>query len=954
MNKYLIFSNLSFYLFLLTLIPFRVSAQPGGDLSAPERTADSLLTIAATLVREQKMEEALALTGEAIAGISGIVEKTNPIYIKALYRQTRIQVNLKKYREAQTGFETLLPLVELVSGKIHIDYYKALSDWGTLYMTVGKNNEAEQCYSECVSILEKLPDDKRIEIGQVSVNLGILYSGISQFEKAEYVFVRAKDIFEATGQTESVYYSYCLSSLGSIYSRMKQFKKAITYLTASNQQYINRNQHKNPGYAYGLHELGLVHYYLLEYEKALPFLLESKSIYLEVMGTGNAHYAGSISALGAVYLGMKQYAKADSLYREARTIYETTPTGCEPCYTSTLSNLAKIKMLSGEYEAAAQEFQFVLDYIEKSRGIENDDYLSSAVLMAQTRFRAGETEDAAQKLIQCSALEKRLLYRASGHFSQKEIAAYLPRISKTENWFGTLSQEPGILPENWNSAFYDAILFKKGHFLQISQMTGWQVAQGSETAAQNYAAWKSGQQQLIKVSAQSNSRQQLLDSLENQVLNLEKTLVQSLPGFAASRQDLQWQDIRAALQPNEAVVEFVRFNDMRSDPSEKVMYAALVLLPGAAVPQYVPLFEEKELLRLTGRSKSWLQDYTQNLYAQKQPAGVKNLYQLIWEPLEKHLRDVKTVYYAPAGLLHRLNIGAVEKPGGARAGQRKLVLMGSTRQVLPGAVQQKPGSDALVIGGVLYDDTPAQTGAPADMTSRNRGIDFSYDNADSTLRGNSWNYLPNTLTEAEKIATTLNKSGIKTEKHTGLAATEENFKKQCGGSQSPRIVHVATHGFFFPDAQNAVDTVAKVFRTNENPMMRSGLVLAGANHAWKTGKTAGVDQEDGILTAYEISLLNLSNTELVVLSACETGLGDIAGNEGVYGLQRAFKIAGARYLIMSLWKVPDEQTEQLMTLFYEKWLNGKKSIPDAFREAQSAMQAKNLNPFYWAGFVLLE
>ena len=123
-------------------------------------------------------------------------------------------------------------------------------------------------------------------------------------------------------------------------------------------------------------------------------------------------------------------------------------------------------------------------------------------------------------------------------------------------------------------------------------------------------------------------------------------------------------------------------------------------------------------------------------------------------------------------------------------------------------------------------------------------------------------------------------------------------------------------------------------------MIRSGLLLAGANHAWKTGKPFKPDMEDGILTAYEISQMDLSNTELVVLSACETGLGDIQGNEGVYGLQRAFKIAGAKYLMMSLWQVPDFQTQELMTVFYQKWLTEKMPIPDAFHEAQQTMRKK--------------
>ena len=144
-------------------------------------------------------------------------------------------------------------------------------------------------------------------------------------------------------------------------------------------------------------------------------------------------------------------------------------------------------------------------------------------------------------------------------------------------------------------------------------------------------------------------------------------------------------------------------------------------------------------------------------------------------------------------------------------------------------------------------------------------------------------------------------------------------------------------------------------------MLRSGLIMAGGNVAWQ-GKQTFEGREDGILTAYEISQMNLSNTELVVLSACETGLGDIQGNEGVYGLQRAFKIAGAKYLIMSLWQVPDKQTSLLMTTFYKKWLEtegpdkggNKMTIPDAFHAAQKELRDIGLDPYQWAGFVLVE
>ena len=142
------------------------------------------------------------------------------------------------------------------------------------------------------------------------------------------------------------------------------------------------------------------------------------------------------------------------------------------------------------------------------------------------------------------------------------------------------------------------------------------------------------------------------------------------------------------------------------------------------------------------------------------------------------------------------------------------------------------------------------------------------------------------------------------------------------------------------------------YRFNEDPLIRSGLILSGANKAW-LGESPPKGQEDGILTAYEISHLDLTDTELVVLSACETGLGDIDGTEGVYGLQRGFKLAGVKYIIMSLWKVPDHETQELMVLFYKKWLEGGLEIPEAFRAAQQEMRKKyEHEPEKWAGFVL--
>lgn len=214
--------------------------------------------------------------------------------------------------------------------------------------------------------------------------------------------------------------------------------------------------------------------------------------------------------------------------------------------------------------------------------------------------------------------------------------------------------------------------------------------------------------------------------------------------------------------------------------------------------------------------------------------------------------------------------------------------------------------------------------------------------------------LPDAKKEIDSLQNVFKQAGINTTIHNGSAATEEAFKALDG--KSPQVLHLATHGFFLPVIENKMKNnapgVTNNFTVQQNPMFRSGLVLAGGNYAWK-GERAITGREDGILTAYEIAQMDLSNTDLVVLSACETALGDLQGHEGVIGLQRAFKMAGMKQMIISLWQVPDAETRELMTLFYRNWLKGC-STREALRNVQLTMKTKYPSPYYWAAFVLVE
>jgi CHAT domain-containing protein len=210
--------------------------------------------------------------------------------------------------------------------------------------------------------------------------------------------------------------------------------------------------------------------------------------------------------------------------------------------------------------------------------------------------------------------------------------------------------------------------------------------------------------------------------------------------------------------------------------------------------------------------------------------------------------------------------------------------------------------------------------------------------------------LPGTKVEIDGVSKLLKTAGYQVNQVMQKEASEKNVKAVKG----PALVHIATHGYFLQDADEGEGSVFGVHAENasNNPLLRSGLILAGAG---KTITGAGTDitsNDNGVLTAYEAMNLNLEGTNLVILSACETGLGDVKSGEGVYGLQRAFQVAGADALIMSLWKVDDAATQQLMTNFYTNWLKlGNKQ--KAFKQAQLQLMTKYKEPYYWGAFVMM-
>lgn len=391
---------------------------------------------------------------------------------------------------------------------------------------------------------------------------------------------------------------------------------------------------------------------------------------------------------------------------------------------------------------------------------------------------------------------------------------------------------------------------------------------------------------------------------------------------------MHWRDIQNALHQDECCVEFVRFikNQYNWSPigETKPHYMALVLDKEHNYPKLIDLFDEDELSNLYNlQPKSYASEIGTDIYNK------------VWGKLSPFIDNKKEVFFSPMGLLNLINIEMLTDSIGTTACEKfNLHRVSSTKQVL--SLRQ----DEQILSIVTFG-----------------GIDYKKAEEHSTLmdslntRGN-WSFLSGSVKEVQSIEKTLSKDFISVRTVTGKNATEKSFKALDGTDVS--VIHIASHGFYITPAKRA--NIPYYTRSNDtqsiqDEMFYSGLIMSGGQKAWENG-TFSLSADDGILSSYEISKMDLHNVKLVVLSACESGLGDNL-YDGIYGLQRAFKKAGVQSLLMSLWKIDDASTADFMSLFYKNIAVGQ-SLQDSYRLTISEMRTKYKDPYFWASFVLLD
>lgn len=886
--------------------------------------------------------------------------REHPNYIKTCNILASLYHSKGEYKNAEQTYIEAIDIIGKSIGKNSFEYAEDCNYLGNVYANMGRFEKAELLYLETREIVKTLFGKEDYKYGVICTNLSALYEDMGLYEKVEPLSLEADIIFEKLLGKDHPDYASNRGNLANYYRKVGNYSKAESIELEVLKIREKSSGKMNANYAASCENLASLYKDMLEYKKAEKFYLEARMIKENILGKQHPDYALNCNNIGTFYLDNKQYELAEAALLEALELRKKLIGKEHPQYISSCNNLGQLYFEMGLYKKAEPFYSEALKLADDLSGKEYPDYLTISNNLGNLYWSLKEFEKARHfysELFNAQRIQNKKMYQFTSELEKQFYAR------QAEN-FGNYILSFHANEKNYASPglSYDLSLFNRNGILSSSIQMRSSILNSTDTTIRNgYENWVELKKQLaFWYTKPIAGREEYVKPLEEKANTLEKNLTRFSSEFKKQQeqQELSWKNIKQNLKIGEAAIEFIEFEYYNGKRwTDSTYYIALILRKDKLEPELIKLFEKRQLdSMLTYKSTSAGQVQLSYLYGKRQEGKTKSLYDIIWKPIEQKLTGINTVYFALAGSLHKIAFAALPVNNKEVLSDKyQLLQLNTTASVGDNSMKHLSASDKIILyGGVKYD---------ADSTSiRQAALKYSGNDVathslpDDLLRDGvgEFYYLPASENEVAVISKLATVNKYVSTISEGMMATEESFKALTG-KNSPAVLHIATHGFFFPDPKsNKKDDKmggAIVFRQSDNPLIRSGLALAGANNAWNGKPVKGV--EDGILTSYEVSNMHLPNTKLAVLSACETGLGDIQGSEGVYGLQRAFKMAGVENLIMSLWKVDDAATSEFMQEFYKN-LFEKQTINNAFYNAQTIMKNKYRNdPYKWAAWVLI-
>ncbi|MCF8239482.1 MAG: CHAT domain-containing protein [Saprospiraceae bacterium] len=893
-------------------------------------------------------------------------------YIDCLNYQAILRQGMGNYEGADSSLKEIITLRQELYPIQHPKLTSVFTELGVLYRKMGRFEWADSIYNQYIQQASHLDMRSNIEYPRLLTELGDLYREMEDFEHAEPTYIQARSYYTSKAQKKSLHYITLLTGLADMYLEMGQLDSSAVYLEEAKKLVKTGFIFKKVQGGPVLVSLAALYRANKQYEAAEELYLDGLDKLESDAQQTWPEYAQLHMLLANLYHEWGSDTYAEENYLKSLTLWQEIPGPHVPEYPQTMMGLGALYFKQRKYEEAKAYFLQSKEYWEETLGKKYPLYIINILDLARVAWVTGHFAQADSLYAEASALGRDRLTSAAHYMTARELHKYMQKILDTQaEIISFVSQSPDH--DLAAEACYDNALFYKGFLLNAAVQVN-RLAMSNTGSADIYQRLNAYRRLLSREYANPFSKPEDITLYKEKIEHLEEELICTLPDFASLLKPVHWRDISNALQADEAAIEIIRYQQYNGGFTDStMMYAALVLLPGINQPEVISLFKEEALSFVLKPIGKLNMSYVEALYINPSrglsiddPTQL-TLYELIWEKIQAFgLPGVKRVYFAPSGVLHRINMDAISiTDEELLMDQYEVVTLSSTRELLKEESKEiNRDSTAAIFGGIHFDILlPATdtTGLENNKVFAGSTLDLGEDVlANRSILADHWNFLIGSKKEAQTLEDYCAQQGIRKEVYTGMDGTEEAFKKlgDIGNPPSPWLLHLGTHGFFFPDPEpEESDHLLErrvIFKTSDQPMLRSGLILAGANYFWKENKIPPGMKEDGVLTAEEISHLDLSATELAVLAACETGLGDIEGNEGVYGLQRAFKIAGTRYLIMSLWTIPDTESKIFMEDFYQNWLVNKLSVRNAFHQTQRQMRVSYSTKYSWAGFVLLE
>ncbi|MEM9340019.1 MAG: CHAT domain-containing tetratricopeptide repeat protein, partial [Bacteroidota bacterium] len=798
---------------------------------------------------------------------------------------------------------------------------KTMANLSILIHARGKYNLSEDFISETTKYIEDEIGTRSIALASLYNNHAVIAQSQGKYTEAEEYFDQSEAIVKKNGKAGSVSHAIIKSNRALLYNEVGQYDQAISEIENSKNMASGELRSKGrDNISFKINE-GLIHYSKRDYEREEVIFNEVLELKRKRMARNQTDYANVENYLAGVLMESDKTDQVPELLNDALRIFEKKYTTNHPAYIKTKHNLGKYHLYSGDFVEASNILNEVNRTYQQFYGVNHPDYLNSLEDLAVVSWKQGLFSQATTQFKKVIDAELSLVENYFGAMSEYEKGQYWAKVRPTILKFYAYAVERGIQDPSLLSEMYTIHLKTKGILLSTATKVRTQILNSSdEKLKQLYADWVQAKEELILYYTYSKAQlaeQKIdLEQITSNVNRIEKALNQLSSEFAQSNKlpVATISDVRSRIGANDVAVEVIGYPVFDRSFTDKKNYAFLIARQSSEHPELVVLEEGNDL------DRKYAKAYLNRV---KLKAEDKITYEKFWQPIDEKLGDVDNVYLSPDGVYYQVNVGALERPDGTFVSDElKLHLYSSTR-----------------------DLTKKESSSP----SRKQADFFGFPDygAQGLLQP-----LPGTQKEIATISKLTESGGFATRTFMRKEASEQNFKE----IRSPSLLHVATHGFFLKANQAVGGKVfgVEVGQANDNPLLRSGLMLADAEQTMRqaTQGTEVSTADNGVLTAYEVVTLDLKNTELVVLSACETGLGEVKSGEGVYGLQRAFQVAGAASVVMSLWKVSDEATQQLMTSFYEEWMSGKPR-EEAFFTAQKSLRQRFPEPYYWGAFVML-